>query len=309
MLLAGSSGIALSNLVIISEKLRLRKSVLSFLLVALSTSLPELFVVMNAISLGDQAVSMGDLLGSNIANVSLVIGASFVAAQLSGLRGKTIVFTEEDKKEFKTGLMFLSITLLILLYLEYVGNIVGVLLLVLFGIYSYMLLRKRKESASAYLEEATVRTVRKELALTLLGILGVIIGARFTLESAIEIAALFGIPEAIIGATLVAFGTSLPELSVDIRAAYGGFLEVAMGDIVGSCFMNTTLLLGLLLLFTPFQGNILVLSDLILFSVVSNIMLWYFLDRDDTTSRGGPVLLTIYIVYLLSLLGILVLRT
>jgi cation:H+ antiporter len=264
---------------------------------------------MNAISLGDQAVSMGDLLGSNIANVSLVIGASFIAAQLRGSRGKTIAFTEEDKKEFKTGLMFLSITLLILLYLEYVGNIVGVLLLVLFGIYSYMLLRKRKASASAYLEAAAVRTVRKELALTLLGILGVIIGARFTLESAIEIAALFGIPEAIIGATLVAFGTSLPELSVDIRAAYGGFLEVAMGDIVGSCFMNTTLLLGLLLLFTPFQGNILVLSDLILFSVVSNIMLWYFLDRDDTTSRGGPVLLTIYIVYLLSLLGILVLRT
>lgn len=259
--------------------------------------------------LGDMAISMGDLLGSNIANVALVIGASFIVAQLSGSRGKTIVFTEEDKKEFKTGLMFLSITLLILLYLEYVGNIVGVLLLALFCFYSYLLLRKRKESASTHLEDLKDRTVRKELALTILGILGVIIGARLTLESAIEIATLFGIPEAIIGATLVAFGTSLPELSVDIRAAYSGYLEVAMGDIVGSCFMNTTLLLGLLLLFTPFQVNILVLSDLILFSVVSNLILWYFLDRKDMASRGGLVLLTIYIVNLLSLLGILVLTT
>jgi cation:H+ antiporter len=271
--------------------------------------LPELIVVMNAITLGDMAVSMGDLLGSNIANVSLVIGASFVVAQLSGSRGRNITFTEEDKKEFKTGLMFLSITLLILLYLEYVGNIVGVLLLALFCIYSYLLLRKRKESESAHLEELKDRTVRKELALTIVGILGVIIGARLTLESSIEIATLFGIPEAIIGATLVAFGTSLPELSVDIRAAYGGFLEVAMGDIVGSCFMNTTLLLGLLLLFTPFQVNILVLSDLILFSVVSNLILWYFLDRKDMASRGGLVLLTVYIVNLLSLFGILVLTT
>jgi cation:H+ antiporter len=134
------------------------------------------------------------------------------------------------------------------------------------------------------------------------------VGARLTIESSIDIATFFGVPASIIGATLVALGTSLPELSVDIRATHRGFLEIAMGDIVGSCFMNTTLILGLLLLFTPFRVDLLVLSDLILFSVLSNIVLWYFLDREDLRGREGLVLLTIYLVNLLSLLGILVLR-
>lgn len=307
-LLGGASGVAISNLVAISEKRRLRKSVLSFLLVAFSTSLPELLVAINAIIIGNMSVSLGDILGSNITNIALIIGLCLIVASLRRSDVKKIVFKEEDKKEFRTGLMFLSITLLTLLYLQHVGNIIGLLLLALFVIYSYVLLRKRKEDGDDHPDELRDRRIRKELTLTIAGILGVIVGARLTLESAIDIATFFGVPASIIGATLIALGTSLPELSVDIRAAHGGFLEIAMGDIVGSCFMNSTLILGLLLLFTPFRVNILVLSDLILFSVVSNIVLWYFLDREDMGRRGGLVLLTIYLVNLLSLLGILILR-
>ena len=307
-LLGGASGVAISNLVTISEKRRLRKSILSFLLVAFSTSLPELLVAVNAITLGNMAVSLGDLLGSNITNIALIIGLCLIVASLGNSHRK-VIFKEEDKREFKTGLMFLSITLLTLLYLQYADNIVGLLLLALFFAYSYVLLRKRREEGDDRPDEFKDRGIRKELAFTIAGIIGVIVGARLTLESSIDIATFFGVPASIIGATLIALGTSLPELFVDIKAAHTGFLEIAMGDIVGSCFMNSTLVLGLLILFTPFRVNILVLSDLILFSVVSNIVLWYFLDRGDMGRRGGFILLTIYLVNLLSLLGILILRS
>lgn len=315
-LLAGASKVAISNLVTISERRRLRKSVLSFLLVASSTSLPELVVAINAIALGNVDVSLGDILGSNVANVALIIGVSLVVANVSKSRVTTMIFTEDDKNEFRTGLMFVSITLLILLYLQTAGNFIGSLLLILFLVYSYNLFRKRKEAeaeAEVGVEENSIkepkdRRIAKELALTLAGILGVVVGARFTVESSIEIAAFFGVPASIIGATLIAFGTSLPELAVNVRAAYDGFMEIIMGNIVGSCFLNSTLVLGVLLLFTPLQANIAVLSDLILFSVTSNIVLSYLMETGEMGRRGGLILLTIYIINLLSLLGILVMR-
>jgi len=126
-LLGGASGIVVSNIVAISEKRRLRKSVLSFLLVAFSTSLPELSVAINAILIGSMSISLGDILGSNITNICLIIGACLLLATMSRSRERKITFKEEDTREFRTGLMILSMTLLMLLYLEYISRLIGVL--------------------------------------------------------------------------------------------------------------------------------------------------------------------------------------
>ena len=307
VLLGGSSGVVISNLVAVSEKRRLRKSVLSFLLVAFSTSLPELFVAMNAIVVESMSVSLGDILGSNITNIALILGVCFIVATLNHSRKKEIAIGEKDMKQFTNGLILLSGTLLVLLYLQYMSRVIGILLLGVFFIYSFKLFRKRKEDG----DEGNSNMnggIRKELVLIAAGIIGVIVGSRFAVESAIDIAAYLGVPASIIGATLVAFGTSLPELAVDVRAAYTGHLEICVGDIVGSCFLNSTLILGLLLTFTPFTVNLAVLSDLLLFGVVSNLALWYFLDNRKTGYREGLILLSLYIINLLSILGILVLR-
>jgi len=307
--LGGASGIAISNIVAISEKRRLKKSVLSFLLVAMSTSLPELFVAINAIILGEMSVSLGDILGSNITNISLIIGVSLLVASLNHSEHTRMVLSGEERRELITGLMLLSITLLTLLYLQYVGRVIGILLLGIFFVYSYILVQKRKEDGDDNPNETTDRRIGKEIALTIVGIVGVLMGARLTVKSAIEIANFFGVPGSIIGATLVALGTSLPELAVDVRAAYRGYFEIALGDIVGSCFLNSTLILGLLLTFTPFKANLLVLSDLILFGVISNLLLWYFLGLGKIMGRREAVIfLSVYVVYLLGLFEILILR-
>jgi len=300
--------IFVSNIVAVSEKRRLKKSVLSYLLVAFSTSLPELSVATNAIVIGNMSLSLGDLLGSNIANICLIIGACLIVATLNRSHKRKISLREEDKREFKTGLMLLSITLLTLLYLQYISRLIGVLLLGVFFGYAYVLIRKRKEDREGISNEKVDGRIRKELVFIIAAIVGVILGARLTVESAIDIATFFGVPASIIGATLVALGTSLPEFVVDVRASARGYIEIAMGDIVGSCFLNSTLILGLLLTFTPFKVNILVLSDLILFSVISNLLLWHFLEGRKMGRREGFILLTLYVVNLLSILGILILR-
>lgn len=307
VLLGGSSGVVISNLIAVSEKRRLRKSVLSFLLVAFSTSLPELFVAMNAIVVGNMPVSLGDILGSNITNIALILGVCFLITTLNHSRKREMVIREKDMKQFTNGLILLSGTLLVLLYLQYMSRVIGVLLLGVFFIYSFKLFRKRKEDGDVGNRNTDGR-IRKELVLIAVGIIGVIIGSRLTVESAIDVATYSGVPASIIGATLVAFGTSLPEFAVDARAAYSGHLEICIGDIVGSCFLNSTLILGLLLTFAPFTVDLAVLSDLLLFSVVSNLVLWYFLDNRKTGYREGVILLLLYMVNLLSILGILVLR-
>jgi cation:H+ antiporter len=302
-----ASGVAVANLVAVSEKRRLRQSVLGFLVVAFSTSLPELLVAINAIIIGNMAVSLGDILGSNITNISLIVGLSLIVASLRNPR-RPVTLEPRACREFVTGLMLLSTTLLALLYIQYIGRIIGILLLAVFIIYSYILIRRRRIDGEEKPTDPMDVRIRKELSLFILGLAGVIISARITLESAIEIATSFQIPASIIGATLIAFGTSLPELAVDIRAAYRGYLNLALGDIVGSCFLNSTLILGLLLTFTPFGVNIIVLSDLILFSVVSNLLLWYFIDTQRLDRNAGLVLLVLYIINVLSLLGILHLK-
>jgi len=307
VLLGGSSGVVISNLIAVSEKRRLRKSVLSFLLVAFSTSLPELFVAINAIAVGNMPVSLGDILGSNITNIALVLGVCFIVMTLNHSGKKEIAIGEKDMKQFTNGLILLSGTLLVLLYLQYMSRVIGVLLLGVFFIYSFKLFRKRKIDGDEGNRNTDGR-IRKELVLIAVGIIGVVIGSRFAVESAIDVATYLGVPVSIIGATLVALGTSLPEFAVDVRAAYTGHLEICIGDIVGSCFLNSTLILGLLLVFTPFTVNLAVLSDLLLFSVVSNLVLWYFLDNRKTGYREGLILLSLYIINVLSILGILVLR-
>jgi cation:H+ antiporter len=307
-LLGVSSGVVISNLIAVSEKRRLRKSVLSFLLVAFSTSLPELFVAINAIVVENMAVSLGDLLGSNITNTTLVLGVCFIVSRLSYPRKKEIAIGDKDMKQFTNGLILLSGTLLVLLYLQYMSKVIGILLLGVFFFYSFKLFRKRRTDEGEDIRAANGR-VRRELVLTAVGIIGVIVGSSLTVESAIDVAAYLGVPASIIGATLVALGTSLPEFAVDVRAAYTGHLEICIGDVVGSCFLNSTLILGLLLIFAPFTVNSAVLSDLLLFGVASNLVLWYFLDNRKTGYREGAILILLYMVNLLGILGVLVLRS
>ena len=97
---------------------------------------------------------------------------------------------------------------------------------------------------------------------------------------------------------MIAFGTSVPELATSLESVRKGFLDLAVGNIIGSCFLNITLILGLTFLLAPFNVDLSAFSDLIIFSLIANIMLWYMLQNTKVSKREGLILLAVYSVFL-----------
>jgi cation:H+ antiporter len=128
-------------------------------------------------------------------------------------------------------------------------------------------------------------------------------------ESAISIATSLGVAQQVIGATIVALGTSIPELTIGIKSILRGHSNLALGNIIGAAFFNTTLILGITLFVPILVGSPLTLDmnvylNLIIFSIVINTFFWYFMSRKTITWKEGLVFLAIYVLFLVTTLGL-----
>jgi cation:H+ antiporter len=149
--------------------------------------------------------------------------------------------------------------------------------------------------------EVTERSkFRRYLGLALAGASVVIATAFFIVESSSFIAESVGIPRLIIGATIVAFGTSIPEFATAVSSARRGHFDLALGNIVGSGFVNITLILGVALIASPLTVNITAFTNLAMFSLIINLFLWYFLGSERISWREGVLLLSLYVVFLVT---------
>ena len=126
---------------------------------------------------------------------------------------------------------------------------------------------------------------------------GVIIASRLVVSSGINIASLLGVPPILIGAKVVALGTSLPELSLDLTAVRRGHVQLAIGDIIGSNLTNLTLVLGLVLLTSPFSVDMSVFTEILPFLLITTIIFWRFLARGGVSRVGGLALIMTYILF------------
>jgi cation:H+ antiporter len=137
----------------------------------------------------------------------------------------------------------------------------------------------------------------------LVGAAVVVASAFFIVESSTFLATSVGIPPVVIGATIVAFGTSIPELSTSIASARKDHFDLALGNIVGSGFINITLILGVALVASPLVVNIAAFSNLVMFSLITNLFLWYFLSTERISWREGALLIFLYVVFLIVSFG------
>jgi cation:H+ antiporter len=180
--------------------------------------------------------------------------------------------------------------------------LIGIILLAIFVFYVYQLSRIRSVK-----EEGALGSERQKLGkytlLTLLGVAGVVITSFFIVDSASYIAESVGIPRIVIGATIVAFGTSIPELATSVNSIRKGHLDLALGNIVGSCFINITCILGVTLVASTLTVNMSAFSNLVMFSLITNLFLWYFLSSEKISWREGTVLLFMYFVFLVTSFG------
>jgi cation:H+ antiporter len=315
LVLNWASNLAINNAVKLATITRLGKTAIGFSLIAFSTSLPELTVALIAAFSGGAAISVGNVLGSNIFNISVIIGLAAVLLYVKSRRkfkgpkseGISVIpaFAKSELGNIHFGLFISSVIPIILIYINTATWIVGLILITIFVAYMYTLSKVRMPPENGAVAPEEKGKLKRYVLFTILGALGVVVSAYFLVESAVGSV---GIPQTVIGATIIAFGTSLPELTLDLKAFLSGHPGLAFGDIIGSSFVNITLILGVTLFVpaivgTPIAMNMNVFQNLVIFSIITNLFFWYFLSREKISWKEGAVFLFIYGLFLATTLG------
>lgn len=295
-----ASSWAIENVVKVAEISGYGKTTVGFLLIGLSTSLPELSVAFFSVGEPEAVgISIGNVLGSNIVNVCLILGVCILYATMK--HKKCIEFlpilSGDEMKDLQFGLFMASVIPLILIYIGYASRVVGIGLLLFFAWNTYQLTRRKTVVEEGGQGSERARLPRY-LALTLAGLVGVVASSYFIVEAATSIALGIGISKLVVGATVVAIGTSLPELATSLIATKNDELNLALGNIIGSGIVNLTLILGATLVLTEFTVNISVYTELVVFSLIANLFLWYSLNGDKICEREGYVLVALYAIFL-----------
>jgi len=177
------------------------------------------------------------------------------------------------------------------------------MLLCIFAGYIYYLFKKEVNLGIS--EEVSKKNASYAFLYFVVGIIGVLVSSRFTVDSAVRIADTFSLSKSLIGATIIALGTSLPELAIDTAAVRKGNIKLALGDAVGSCMTNLTLVLGVTGLLSQSTFNITVVSSLIVFLLITNLLFWYFIETKRKLNRKeGMMFLAIYLIFLIAELSL-----
>lgn len=280
----------------LSLRLGVTPTVVGLTVVAFGTSAPELIVSLSAALKGSTDIAMGNVVGSNIANVLVILGA---CAALTGIPTKGL-----DLKESWVMMMAASVVLVVMAISGPIGRIDGVLLLVMLGLVLWRQLSTASADASDAPEGADTSASGKKIALWLgIGLIALPVGAQMLVTGATDIARIFGISEAVIGLTLVAVGTSLPELAASIASARAGRADMALGNVVGSNLFNILAILGITAIIKPLPIPPQMLQLDLWVMLVASALLWPFLFRGVRMGkRVGLALLAGYALYVSVLL-------
>ena len=239
LLVAGGDGLV-RGAVAVAERFRIPPLVIGLTIVGFGTSAPELMVSVQAALGGQPGIAIGNVVGSNVANILLILGLSAaigpIVAQFAGVRRDLF------------WMLGSSALLIPLFWNGMVGRVEGAILFA--GIVTYILLCLR-QAGDEPAPEHEIMAPWKAIGLIVLGLAGLVLGARLLVDSATEIARAFGVSEAVIGLTIVAVGTSLPELATSVIAALKGQREIALGNVIGSNIFNVLSILGLTALIAP----------------------------------------------------------
>ena len=282
----------------VAEKFGIPQLVIGLTIVAMGTSLPEAAVSTSAALKGSAEITIGNVVGSNIMNILLILGITSVISPLA-------VQLSTVKYEIPMVIGFSILLGALGLSDGAVGRIDGLILLV--GMVCYLLYLLRMAKRGQALTEESEKSDKDEslLKLFLLILIGgvmIVLGSDITVDAATELARIFGMSERLIGLTIVAFGTSLPELVTSATAAMKGKADIAVGNIVGSNIFNLLFVVGVAAVITPvvYAPNFLI--DTIV-CVGTAILLWLCVLRKQKLARhSGVILLLCYVGYFIYLM-------
>jgi cation:H+ antiporter len=292
LLVAGAVGLA--------KRLGISPLVIGLTVVAMGTSSPEIAASIAAAIRGAGDIAIGNVFGSNIANLALIGGLCALIRPIN--LGKRILQREIPA-------MFLSALLLLpVLFNLYLSRPEGAGLLVIFAILIILTVRMaRKEAIEVSNDKSNtqyaIRNTKKDVLFTAIGLLGLALGAEMTVRGAVFIGGEFGLSQAVIGLTIIAIGTSLPELATSLAASIKGEQDISIGNLVGSNIFNTLLVVGTAGTIRPFtlSGRLVGLDYWVMIAVTAVFIIMALFGK-RISRKDGAILLLGYVAYISYLL-------
>ena len=276
---------------------KLSKMLIALTIVAFGTSAPELAVSIKSILSGNGSIVLGNVIGSNILNILLILGISACIHALS-VKNATV------KKELPITIL-LTVLFSVLISDQLFGGGIntltrsdGITILLFFMVFIYYIVRNMRNKVDKEEDDTPKYSIIASIGLTIVGIICLVLGSNAVVDSAVIIAEKIGVTDRIIALTIIALGTSLPELVTSIVAARKGEIDIAIGNVVGSNIFNIGIVIGLpIALFGSIEKIAFNPLDLITM-LVATILLFIFCYNDRKLSRKeGLIFLTIFVLY------------
>mgnify|MGYP004604402529 CR=1 FL=1 len=290
LLVDGASGIA--------KKFHIPEIIIGLTIVSIGTSMPELFVSITSAIDGYSDMALGNVIGSNLSNLLLILGLSALI--------RPVIFQKETKiYEIPMCLIFTIIFIILCNTSNTISRPESIILLILFALFiGYTIYMGKRESQKEILEikteESKNNNTIKNILLVIIGIIGLKVGGDLAVNNAVKVAQYFNLSEKIISLTILAIGTSLPELVTSVTAAIKGNSDIAIGNIIGSNIFNMLLIIGVSAVIKPISFNASYNLDLsILFISTLILALFPVIPPKDKMSRmNGLFYFVIYVAYL-----------
>ena len=309
-----SSNIVVNSSDKVSQYTGISKTVIGFLLISLTTSLPELSVTIISTYKGEVNLALGNIIGSNIANIGLVIAVPFfISVLIIFLRKQKTQELIENKRSIVIALGVSIIIPVILLTLNFLNflmymtsyRFLGIILVILYFVISYFVLKSREVKQINNDKGNRRNQIIKHLSLIIIGISIIVISSNYLVESAISISRYIGISELVIGAVIIAIGTSIPELAISLSAILHKHRDLALGNAAGSCFTNITLILGILFILTTQMIDVITFYNYIIFSIILSLILIYYVLYKHLKFPAIIVMILIYSAFIFVTLNII----
>lgn len=288
----------------IAKKFNVPPMVIGLTIVAMGTSAPEAAVSITSSLAGQNDMSIANVVGSNFFNILVVLGVSSIIAKLP---------VQKDTIKNDTPFLILVSSLLLIFGLNLkLGRLEGFILLGLFTLFLINTVKSGMKSSNSDVDtsssEAAVAidisqddqiSVPKTILLCIVGAIGIIFGGDLVVNSATNIATSFGMSANLVGLTIVAVGTSLPEFVTSVVATKKGETDIAIGNVIGSNLFNILLVLGLAASINPIAMSTLAFIDIV-FMLAITILLYIFMKKDNSlVKKQGILLVVLYIAYMI----------
>lgn len=282
----------------VASNFKVSKMLIGLTIVAFGTSAPEFAVSVKSLLSGSGDIVLGNVIGSNILNILLILGASAMFHSLN-VKNNTV------KKELPITMLITTLFAVLLSDHIFDNNVVncftrgdGIVLLLFFSVFLYYLISMSRKKIDVDQDEKPAMSLSKSFIWTIGGIVAIVLGSNAVVDSATYLAKAIGVSERLISLTIIALGTSLPELVTSITATRKGEYDIAIGNVVGSNVFNIGIVIGLpVAILGGIEKIAFSYIDLIVM-IASAVLLFIFSAKDNKISKKeGLVFLLIFVVY------------